>query len=420
MTIMDTPGPDVDDATPDEAPETHGRGPRSSMSMRDRIATGTIGLRARRGRTLLTAIGIAIGIASMVSVLGISSSSRAALVAELDELGTNLLAVEPGQDVFGTSQQLPADAPAMIRRIGPVESAASVTQIATVVRRNDHIDPQRAGGVTVMAAEPHLLSTLKGSVAVGRFVDESTNRLPVVVLGSVAAERLGITSLAGGPRVVINDRWFDVIGLLDRIPLNPDLDRSVTIGYPAAVDQLGIDPAASRIYVRTDPDQVEAVRSVLGRTASPGASNEVNVSRPSDALEARTKVDQNLQNLLLGLGGVALLVGAVGIANVMVISVLERRTEIGVRRALGATRGHIRSQFVLESALLSALGGALGVGLGVAVTWAYARRQEWVVDVPATALAGGVAVSLVIGAIAGLYPAAKAARLAPADAVRPT
>ncbi|MEM8746387.1 MAG: ABC transporter permease [Actinomycetota bacterium] len=420
MTVIDAHGSDVHDATPDEIPGTPGRGPRSSMSMRDRIATGTIGLRARRGRTLLTAIGIAIGIASMVSVLGISSSSRAALVAELDELGTNLLAVEPGQDVFGTSQQLPADAPVMIRRIGPVESAASVTQIATVVRRNEHIDPQRAGGVTVIAVEPHLLSTLKGSVVVGRFIDESTRRLPVVVLGSVAAERLGITSLEGGPRVVINDRWFDVIGLLDPIPLNPDLDRSVMIGYPAAVDQLGIDPAASRIYVRTDPDQVEAVRSVLGRTASPGASNEVNVSRPSDALEARTKVDQNLQNLLLGLGGVALLVGAVGIANVMVISVLERRTEIGVRRALGATRGHIRSQFVIESALLSALGGALGVGLGVAVTWAYARRQEWVLDVPAAALAGGVGVSLVIGAIAGLYPAAKAARLDPADAVRPT
>lgn len=396
------------------------RTPRSRVNVRDQIGTGTHGLRSRRGRTLLTAIGIAIGIASMVAVVGISSSSKADLVRELDELGTNLLAVRPGSTAFGETTQLPAEAPAMIRRIEPVESASSVTKISTVVRRNDEVPSNEGNGLDVLAAEPQLRVTLNASMEHGRFIEAATSRLPVVVLGAVAADRLGINTLDGGPRVLIGDRWFEVIGILDSLALNPDIDRSVMIGYDAAVDQLGIKPAATSIFVRTDPDFVNEVRAVLGRTASPGSANEVQVSRPSDALEARTKVDQNLQNLLLGLGAVALLVGGVGIANVMVISVLERRTEIGVRRALGATKRHIRTQFVIESSMLSALGGALGVGLGMGVTVAYARSQDWLVAIPATAVGGGVAVSLLIGAVAGLYPAAKAARLDPADAVRPS
>ena len=316
---------------------------RSRVGLRDQIGTGTGGLRSRPGRTLLTALGIAIGIASMVAVLGISSSSRAALVAELDDLGTNLLAVEPGQSAFGEEQRLPPAAPSMIRRIAPVDSAASLTKIATTVRRNDFVPADQGGGVLVAATEPALFSTIEARPAVGRLIASPMDELPVVVLGAVAAERLGITDLNGGPRVLIADRWFEVIGIMDPLPLHPDLDRSAIIGYGAAVRELGIDPDASRILVRTDESQVEAVREVLGRTASPGAANEVQVSRPSDALEARSKVDENLQNLLLGLGAVALLVGGVGIANVMVISVLERRNEIGVRRALGAKRSHIRS-----------------------------------------------------------------------------
>ncbi len=392
---------------------------RSRVNTRDQISTGTHGLRSRRGRTLLTAIGIAIGIASMVAVVGISSSSKADLVRELDALGTNLLAVRPGNSSFGETAKLPAEAPSMIRRIDPVESAASVTKINTIARRNAEVPTNEGNGLDVLAAEPQLRSTLNAAMEHGRFIEPATSRLPVAVLGAVAAHRLGITTLEGGPRVLIGDRWFEVIGILDPLALNPDIDRSVMIGYDAAIAQLGITPDATSIFVRTDPDFVNDVRAVLGRTASPGSANEVQVSRPSDALEARAKVDQNLQNLLLGLGAVALLVGGVGIANVMVISVLERRTEIGVRRALGATKRHIRSQFVIESSMLSALGGALGVGLGMGVTVIYARSQDWLVAIPTAAVAGGVAVSLAIGAVAGLYPAAKAARLDPADAVRP-
>lgn len=390
---------------------------RSRVRFADAAATGTHGLRSRRGRTVLTAVGIAIGIASMISVLGISSSSKADLLAQIDELGTNLLQVRAGQDLFGEGAKLPPAAPAMVRRIGPVEQATSVSKLAASVTRTEHASG--ANGLDVLVAEPGLLDTLDGSVIVGRFLDTGSDGLPIAVLGSVAAERLGIHSLDGAPTVDIGGRRFAVVGILDEFPLSPDLDRSVMIGSAAAEALLGAEVIPTAIYVRADTAAVEAVRNVLPRTVNPADPNEVEVSRPSDALEARAQVDANLQNLLLGLGAVALVVGGVGIANVMVISVLERRGEIGLRRALGATRRHIAVQFVLESASLSALGGIIGVVAGVSVTYVYASRQDWLVDIPARALIGGIAAALALGALAGLYPAIRAARLDPAEAVRP-
>ena len=390
---------------------------RSKLRFRDLFTTGTLGLRSRPGRTTLTAVGIAIGIASMVSVLGISTSSKADLIAEIDSLGTNLLQVRAGQSVFGETAELPVDAQPMIDRIATTINTAAVTTLDTTVQRNSH--DETPNGLDVIAANADLASTLDINSVQGRFLDNGTSTLPVTVLGAVAAERLGITSLEGGPTVTIAGQPFQVIGIMAPLPLNPDLDRAAIIGDVVAEESLGVDPNPTAIYVRVRPEQVEATRPVLARTANPAAPNEVDVSRPSDALEARAKVDENLQNLLLALGGVALLVGGVGIANVMVISVLERRGEIGVRRAVGATRGHIRAQFVIESATLAALGGILGTGLGVTITWAYAKHQNWALDIPVVGLAGGVGAALAIGAIAGLYPAAKAARLDPADAVRP-
>lgn len=387
------------------------------MRLSDAVVAGTQGLRGRKARTFMTAIGIAIGIASMVAVLGISASSKADLIAELDKLGTNLLQVQAGQNVFGESTQLPAPSPAMVRRIGPTQNASSVSELQTDVQRNRFVEDRN--GLDVLATEPQLLDTLEGSVATGRWLDEGTATLPTVVLGSVASERLGINDLDGTPTVDIADRPFAVIGILNPFPLNPDIDRAVLIGNEAAETVLGAEIVPTSIFLRTDPESVEAVRAVLPRTVNPADPNEVSVSRPSDALEARAQVDQNLQNLLLGLGGVALLVGGVGIANIMVISVLERRGEIGLRRALGATRRHIAGQFVIESSMLAALGGVIGVALGAAVTVGYARRQDWLVDVPLEALGLGVAGALVLGALAGLYPAIRAARLDPAEAVRP-
>lgn len=353
----------------------------------------------------------------MVAVLGISSSSKADLIAEIDKLGTNLLQVQARQSIFGEGANLPEEAPAMIRRIGPVQQASSASALDTDVQRNNYTDDNN--GIDVVATEPQLLERLEGSIAHGRFLDAQIAAIPTVVLGAVAGERLGIDNLVGAPTVRIAGRSFAVIGILAPLPLNPDLDRSVFIGNAAAEKFLGAEVIPTAIYLRVSPDHVESVRSILARTANPADPTEVNVSRPSDALAARAQVDKNLQNLLLGLGAVALLVGGVGIANVMIISVLERRGEIGLRRALGATRRHIAAQFVLESASLAVLGGLFGSGLGAAVTVFYAQRQGWLVDLPVRGLIAGVAVALVLGAVAGLCPATRAARLDPADAVRP-
>ena len=391
----------------------------SRLRARDALATGTLGLRGKRGRTLLTAVGIAIGIAAMVAVVGISASSRADLLAELDALGTNLLQVTPGQSRFGDESTLPTTAPAMVRRVGPVTAAASTTSVEATVRRTDLIPSSETGGISVVATEPELADVLDATLTQGRFLDDATGAFPTVVLGSVAAERLGITSLEGSPQVWLGDQWFTVIGILETLPLAPDIDRSALIGYDVAADRFGTDPSASAVWVRADDDQIASVRDVLPTTANPENPDEVEVTRPSDALEAEAKADDALTARLLGLGGVALLVGGIGIANVMVISVLERRTEIGLRRALGATRRHVRAQFVVEAVALAAIGGIAGIALGTVVTAGYAANRGWRLAVPIPALAGGVLVALVVGAVAGLYPASRAARLAPAEAVRP-
>jgi putative ABC transport system permease protein len=385
----------------------------------DLLGQGVVGLRSKRLRTFLTAVGIAIGISAMVAVVGISTSSRADLLAELDALGTDLLQISPGQSMFGEASELPLAAPSMIRRIGGVESASATRAVdGATIRRTDLVPKDRSGGISVLATEPSLVDTLGATLDDGVFLNAATGAHPSVVLGSVAAERLGITSLDDDPLAYVGNRWFKVVGILDPVPLAPDIDRSAMIGYDIAKEMFGIDDAPSTVRVRTDPELTEAVWSVLAETANPEAPEEVDVTRPSDALEAKTKADETLTALLLGLGAVALLVGGVGIANVMVISVLERRAEIGVRRALGATRRHIRLQFLTESVLLAGLGGAIGVGLGVGITAFYASARDWMFAVPQSALLGGVAASLVVGALAGLYPAARASRLAPAEAVR--
>lgn len=383
-----------------------------------RVGVGSLG--ARAARTVLTALGIAIGIAALVSVVGISSSSRADLLAQLDRFGTNLLEVRAGQSVFGDAATLPEDAPSMIRRIGPVDDVSAVAGISgATVRRTDLIAASETGGISVDAATTSLLSTIGATVAQGRFIDASNESLPAVVLGSTAARRLGIDSLNGSPMVWIGGRWWAVVGILEPVPLLSGLDSAAFIGFGAAHDLLGHDGKVSTIFVRMAPTSVESVRAVLAATANPAAPNEVQISRPSDALKARAAVDSGLRALLLALGGVSLLVGGIGIANVMVISVLERRTEIGVRRAIGATRRHIRLQFLTEAATLAALGGIGGVGLGAAVTAVYARRQEVPLTIPFTVLIGGVVAALVVGTVAGLYPAGRAARLDPGEALRP-
>jgi putative ABC transport system permease protein len=392
----------------------------SRLHPSDLLRVGSVGLRTRRLRALLSALGIAIGIAAMVAVLGISESSKADLLSVLDRLGTNLLTVEAGQGISaaGGDAALPETTEAMLGRIAPIEAVTSVTDVDADVYRNDLIPEEETGGVSVKAADVGLLDTLQGELAQGRFLDVANSGYPVVVLGSVAAERLGVANLSQPRQVTIGGVWFSVIGIIETLGLAPDLDRSALIGQPIATEEFDTPSAPGIVYLRADPDQIDDVSAVLPATANPENPDQVTVTRPSDAIEARAATSSAFTALFLGLGVVALLVGGVGIANVMVISVLERRSEIGLRRAIGATRRHITVQFVAEALMLALLGGIAGAALGGLVTAGYDLVRGWEIVVPPLALGGGVAAALVIGAIAGLYPARRAARMSPTDALR--
>ncbi len=384
----------------------------------DLARVASVGLRTRRLRAGLSALGIAIGVAAIVAVLGLSSSSQAGLLSQIDRLGTNLLTVTNGQGLTGRTAELPLVAPAMIARIDPVTSVAETAKITAKVYRTPLIPAIDTNALSVEAASLDLPSSLGVHIIQGRYLNAATATEPVAVLSFTAAQRLGIDRIYPGERISLAGQWFYLAGILGPAELTPEIESSVLVGFPAAEKYLASDGHPNTVYVRAQTDQVAAVQSVLAQSANPEAPNEVDVSQPSAALVARADAKSALNGLFLGLGAVALLVGAVGVANIMVISVLERRSEIGLRRALGATKGQIRIQFLSEAILLALAGGTAGVGLGALATAIYAMTKGWAIVIPASAWAGGLAAALLIGAVAGLLPAIRAARLAPADALR--
>ena len=389
------------------------------LSMADLARVASVGLRTRRVRAALSALGIAIGVAAIVAVLGLSASSQAGLINEISKLGTNLLTVANGQSLSGETAELPVAAPGMISRIGAVTAVGDTGSLSNVTAYRSPLVPViNTNALSVQAASLRLPHTVGTSVAQGVFLDAATAREPVAVLGATAAGRMGIDRIYRAERIWVGGQWFYLVGILNPAVLAPEIDTSVLIGYPAAQQYLGFDGHASEIYLRADTDKVNAVHSVLAATANPEHPNQVDVAQPSDALVAQADAKGALNSLFLGLGAVSLLVGAVGVANIMLIGVLERRSEIGLRRALGATKKNIRAQFLAEAVLLSLIGGAVGVAAGAISTIIYAHIKDWTPVVPATAWAGGLAAAILIGAIAGLLPAIRAARLSPSEALR--
>jgi putative ABC transport system permease protein len=391
---------------------------RRRLPLSDLTRLSTVGLRTRKLRAGLSALGIAIGVAAIVAVLGLSASSQAGLLAEINQLGTNLLTVSNGESLTGGTAELPTAAPSMIGRIGGVEHVQSTGALSGInAYRTPYIPSVDTNGLTVQGASLDLLPIVATTVAQGQYLNAATAREPVAVLGATAAQLLGIDRIYSGERIWVGGQWFYLAGILKPAVLASAIDTSVLVGYPAAQKYLGFDGHPSTIYLRAQTDRVTVVDALLAATANPENPSEVNVSQPSDALVAQADAKSALNGLFLGLGAVALLVGAVGVANIMIISVLERRSEIGLRRALGATKGHIRTQFLSEAVLLGLLGGVVGVGVGAAATVVYAHSKHWAAVIPTEAWAGGIAASLLIGALAGLIPAVRAARLSPTQAL---
>jgi putative ABC transport system permease protein len=388
------------------------------MRPSDLARVASIGLRTRRMRAALSALGITIGVAAIVAVLGLSSSSQAGLLAEIDKLGTNLLTVANGQTLFGQAAELPLAAPGMIARIGPVQQVQYTGSTSANVYRSRLIPSVNTNALSVQATSLGLPQTVGATIAAGSYLNAATAQEPVAVLGAAAAQRLGIDHLYPGERIWLGGMWFYLAGILNSAPLTPEIDASVLVGFPAAKRYLGFDGHPTEIYVRSVTSQTAAVQSVLAATANPEAPNEVTVSQPSVALTLRAQAQGALNSLFLGLGAVSLLVGAVGVANIMLIGVLERRGEIGLRRSLGATKGNIRTQFLAEAILLALIGGASGVAAGAISTAVYAHAKHWSTVVPTTAWAGGLGAAILIGALAGLLPAVRAARMSPTEALR--
>jgi putative ABC transport system permease protein len=391
---------------------------RRRLPLADLTRLSTVGLRTRKLRAGLSALGIAIGVAAIVAVLGLSASSQAGLLDEINQLGTNLLTISNGQSLTGGTAELPTTAPGMIVRIRGVQLVQSTGAVSGAnAFRTPYIPVVETNGLTVQAASLNLLPVLATTVAEGHYLNAATAQEPVAVLGSATAQLLGIDRIDPGERIWVGGQWFYVAGILKPAVLASTIDTSVLVGYPAAERYLNFDGHPSTIYLRAETNRVNGVDSLLAATANPESPSEVNVSQPSSALVAQADAKSALNGLFLGLGAVALLVGAVGVANIMIISVLERRSEIGLRRALGATRGQIRGQFLSEAILLGLLGGAVGVALGAASAAVYSYSKHWVTVIPTEAWVGGIAASLIIGAVAGLIPAIRAARLSPTQAL---
>lgn len=389
------------------------------LSLTDLVRTALIGPRSRPLRTVLSALGIAVGIAALTAITGITASNQAELLAQLDDQGADLLVLQPGAGPDDELVPLPDTAAAMVARLTEVEQVGALEKVPDDIQvyRNDLVPEAQTNGLSVHAAGPAFLDAIEGSLAAGRWFDETTRRLPVTVLGAAAAARLGVDE--PGVRIWVGDRWYAVIGILDSAGLAQDVDASVFLGDRWAREQVSDpdDDIIAALYVRVEPGQTGSVREIIAKAANPW-SPYVYVSPLSDLVEARQSTDDALSGLALGLAAVALLVGGIGIANTMVVAVLERRGEVGLRRALGARPGQIAAQFVCEAIVLAGIGGIAGATCGAlgVLTYATLRRQALVL--PPEVLLGGPLVALVIGVIAGLYPALSAARLPPTTALR--
>lgn len=392
---------------------------RSHLRFRDLLRTSWLGVASRPHRTALAALGVALGIASLTALTGAAASNQAQLLADLDRMGANLAVIRPAPGPDEMPVPLPQFGPEMVQRVDGVADVGvfETTPEGAYVYRTDQVPQTQTQGINVAVARPDVFGAIEAELAAGRWFDEATRALPVTVLGSTAAQRLG--GVRPGDRVWIGGQWYGVLGVLQSAGLAQAIDTAAILGDQWVRQEFeGSDTGEiSAMYVRAEPGRIGSITDTLATAASPG-SPFVTVEALTDLAAARTTADDSLSTLGLVLAGVALLIGAVGIANTMVVAVLERRGEIGLRRSLGARPGHIAAQFLTEAATLALIGAIVGLGLGAGTAAVLALVSDQPLVIPLGIVAASPLIAVLVGAAAGLYPALRAARCSPTLALR--
>jgi putative ABC transport system permease protein len=397
------------------------------LPVRDLLGEAAAGLLARPGRVALTVLGTVVGIAALVATLGLSKTAGNQIVGRFNEVAATDVVVTPVPGALGGSAAatvIPWDAEARLRRLNGVAAAGTLAEVdvrGALVRSVPINDPlgQSEVQLPVRAASPGLWRAVRARLTAGRLPDRghSARGDRAAVLGANAARRLGISNLDHQPAIFIGERQYQVIALIERVGRQPSLLGSVTIPNGTARREYGL-AAPNSVQIETEIGAVEVVARQAPRALSPSAPQLLRVSAPPDPETLRAGVENDLNALFLLLGGVSLLVGALGIANVTLVSVLERVGEIGLRRALGAARRHIAAQFLVESAVMGLLGGIVGASLGTLVVVAVSASRDWtpVLD-PWVPLAAPLAGALV-GLLSGTYPSLRAAAMEPVESLR--
>ncbi|MDP6493174.1 MAG: ABC transporter permease [Acidimicrobiales bacterium] len=390
---------------------------------RELVGVALAGLTARKIRTFLIMLGPILGVAAIVSAIGINESSKGDLKAKLRELGTDLIVANAQDQIggFGSNPRIPEEATARVARLPDVVSVSATLQLSNIVTLPfaEASDYYRAFPVPVIATTLELPATLEVPLVSGRFLndyDESSGAR-VAVIGKDLANEYGY--MANEPRSIeLNGISYGVVGVLDYVLLEPSMDSAVFITFANAVEDWDIEePDPSRLYIRA-PTNTKYVAEEIPTVVSLGGPDGANTSVPTDLLDAQSQVDENLNNLTKMMGGLALVVGGVGIANVMSISVIQRSSEIGIRRALGHSRGTIALQFLFEALVVGVLGGILGAGTGAGVVWLVSEMRGYTMILSVSGLFRWALVSVAVAVVAGLYPSNKAARLEPLETLR--